>query len=151
MRWLLLSLALLFAVPAAAQPRPEQAPSGGTSRVETSDQTRVPSFAPSFAPAVGGQHGLTGISVAPVTPPPPLATWTFGAPFTAHCSERTYPYCDAVSTASCSGSACPSGSSSCSFYCNTSLAGAGTCPAAGSVSSTGPGAMGLTFSNTCGG
>jgi hypothetical protein len=134
---------LLLAAPVSAQPRLEQ----GNARAL--DQTAPLDANPNFIAPVAPTHSPQGAYVPPPLPPPPSALWTFTGVQVHWCSENTYPFCDSIASATCSGSACPV--SSCSFYCSYNLLNASGCPAAGSQSETGPGAMGYWFENTCGG
>lgn len=151
MRWLrLFALTLSLAAPLAAQAQMQPQPRSDSGAMRMYDNTYQLDGATGFLGATAPAGGLRNYSSNPTTPQPPQpsALWTFGGFQVAECSPRTAPYCDAVSSATCSGSACPT--SSCIFYCTSVGFAAGNCPSPGSQSSVGPGAMGYTFYNTCG-
>lgn len=106
---------------------------------QTLDQTAPPSAAPNFSPALTPNHGLSGYSSAPVTPPPgPSALWTYnGISYYTTCPGL----CDAIGTATCSGSACPV--SSCQYYCTFNPFSGEGCGAPGTVTTSSPSQMGF--------
>lgn len=77
------------------------------------------------------------------------AMWTYPNVQVHWCSENTYPWCDAIANATCTGFSCPT--RACSFYCSYNLFDGSGCPPAGFQSTSSPGAMGYWYGNTCGG
>lgn len=139
------SVALLMAVPAAAQQRLEYMPPGAAS-----DHTRQSPSAPNFGIAVPPSAGLNSVHVPPPPPvtPAPSALWTYsGLQYYTTCPG----YCDAVGAATCAGSACPV--SSCTYYCTYNPFSGEGCGAPGTVTTSSPSQMGFLSTwpfGTCG-